>query len=64
MFPLVAISSRLLQLGAELPPMIIVGIGYKVDTPLETLALRTRDLTPTLDESFVAEEAAGPIAPT
>lgn len=62
MFPLVAISSRLLQLGVELPPMIIVGIGHKVDTPLETLALRTRDLTPTFDKSFVAEEAAGPMA--
>jgi predicted alpha/beta superfamily hydrolase len=62
MFPLVAISSRLLQLGFELPPMIIVGIGHEVETPLETLALRTRDLTPTLDETFVAEQAAGPMA--
>ena len=33
MFPLVANSARLLQLGYELPPMIVVGIGYPVTSP-------------------------------
>jgi predicted alpha/beta superfamily hydrolase len=60
MFPLVTISAMLLQLGFELPPMIIVGIGYKVDTPREALSLRTRDLTPAVDEAFLAEQSAGP----
>ena len=62
MFPLVSISALLLQLGFELPPMIIVGIGHKVDTPLETLSLRTRDLTPTVDEAMLVEMADGPMA--
>ncbi len=60
MFPLVANSARLLQLGYELPPMIVVGIGYPATSPAEVLALRTRELTPTMDEEFVAEAAAGP----
>lgn len=59
MFPLVANAARLLQLGSELPPMIIVGIGYAGHSPAEVMALRTRELTPTVDDDFVAEAAEG-----
>jgi predicted alpha/beta superfamily hydrolase len=37
--------------GGELPPMIVVGVGYRVASPYDVVALRVRDLTPT----FVAE---------
>jgi predicted alpha/beta superfamily hydrolase len=60
MFPLVANAARLLQLGTELPPMLIVGIGYTGHPPAEVMALRARELTPTVDEDFVAEAAEGP----
>ena len=48
MLPIVANTARLLQLGGELPPAIIVGIGYEVSTPEEVMALRMRELTPTV----------------
>jgi predicted alpha/beta superfamily hydrolase len=60
MFPLVANAARLLQLGPELPPMVIVGIGYTASTPAEVLALRTRDLTPTIDDEYMVEASEGP----
>ena len=40
---------RGLQLEAHLPPMLVVGIGYRRGPLLDTLDLRTRDLTPTVD---------------
>ncbi len=52
MFKLVTYTTRTLQLGRELPPMIVVGIGYVVTPTAGVLALRTRDLTPTLDATF------------
>ena len=61
MFPIVANTARLLQLGGELPPMIVVGIGYAVNTATEVLALRTRDLTPTLDAAFLERSSEGPM---
>ena len=61
MFPIIANTARLLQLGGELPPMIVVGIGYAVDSTAEILALRTRDLTPTLDAAFVERSSEGPM---
>lgn len=39
---------RHLQLGGHLPPMLVVGIGYPVATLRQTIAQRTRDLTPTV----------------
>jgi len=38
---------RMMQLGNELPQMLIVGIGYRSDSLSNWLALRSRDLTPT-----------------
>ena len=32
--------------GGELPPMIIVGVGYEVTSPFDVVTLRVRDLTP------------------
>jgi predicted alpha/beta superfamily hydrolase len=54
-FPLAAQTARLLQFGPyPLPPAIVVGIGYPTDTNEEwamTSHLRTRDLSPWVDES-------------
>ena len=61
MFPIVANSARLLQLGGELPPIIIVGIGYVTTTTAEVLALRTRDLTPTPDPVYTEQARQGPM---
>lgn len=44
---------RLLQLGQQLPVMIIVGIGYQTDTPIDVAGLRARDFTPTIDDSLL-----------
>ena len=59
MAPLVVVASRMMELGHELPPMIVVGIIHKVEKPLDIIALRIRDLTPTVDEAFVAAQAGG-----
>jgi predicted alpha/beta superfamily hydrolase len=61
MFPVVASAARLMQLGYELPPLIIVGIGYDTAASTEILALRTRDLTPTLDSAYVEQDSQGPM---
>lgn len=53
MFPLVASAARLLEFGGEVPPAIIVGIGYRDGSPFNVLGLRMRDLTPTLDAAYV-----------
>jgi predicted alpha/beta superfamily hydrolase len=47
-----------------LPPMLVVGIGYRVSHELETLAPRSRDLTPSIDkettETFGWEAGGAP----
>jgi uncharacterized protein len=43
---------RSMQLAHHLPPMLVVGIGYRRGVLAETMALRTRDLTPTSDVGF------------
>jgi predicted alpha/beta superfamily hydrolase len=43
---------RLMQLSAHLPPMLVVGIGYRLAGIAGTEALRTRDFTPTFDREF------------
>ena len=42
-----------LQLSGYVPPMLVVGIGYRVNEGSETFALRSRDLTPSIDEEMV-----------
>ena len=51
-FKLVSESARILQIGGELPPIIVVGIGWAVTPKAGVLALRTRDLTPTNDPTY------------
>jgi len=43
---------RFMQLSAHLPPLLVVGIGYRMGPIAETVAVRTRDLTPTVDPRF------------
>jgi hypothetical protein len=52
-FGLVTEIVRTLQLFQEVPEMVIVGIGYPVNDFRHTLGLRTRDLTPTKDDSWI-----------
>ena len=43
---------RSMQLGFHLPPLLIVGIGYRAGGIADITAPRTRDLTPTRDAGF------------
>jgi len=45
-------SIRLMQLSMHLPPLLVVGIGYRVGGIGETDVQRTRDFTPTSDPDF------------
>jgi len=45
---------RNMQLALHLPPILVVGIGYRLGALHETIAVRTRDLTPSVDEGFGA----------
>ncbi len=49
---------RLLQLGFFVPPLIVVGIGYRASSLAETISIRVRDLTPTVDEAFLQRSRA------
>ncbi len=40
---------RLMQLSAHLPPILVVGIGYRMGALGDTVEVRTRDFTPTSD---------------
>jgi uncharacterized protein len=44
---------RFMQLSAHLPPLLVVGIGYRMGGIGETVVVRTRDFTPTYDPSFL-----------
>lgn len=43
---------RLLQLTDELPPMLIVGIGYNDDSPVNVGNRRLQEFTPTADPNY------------
>lgn len=43
---------RSMQLAAHLPPLLVVGIGYRMGALHETVAIRARDLTPTDDPVY------------
>jgi predicted alpha/beta superfamily hydrolase len=43
---------RFMQLSAHLPPMLVIGIGYRMGGIAETTVVRTRDFTPTVDRGF------------
>ena len=51
------------QLYGELPPLLVVGIGYDTDVPAVQAELRARDFTPTADAGFAAMARALPGAP-
>jgi len=51
---------RLMQLSAHLPPILVVGIGYRLGGIAETVVVRTRDFTPTYDADFVRAFPAFP----
>ena len=43
--------------AGDIPPVILVGIGYEVSSPVDVVALRSRDLLPTPDPGFADEMA-------
>ena len=43
---------RSMQLGFHLPPLLVVGIGYRAGGIADVTSPRTRDLTPTRDAGF------------
>jgi predicted alpha/beta superfamily hydrolase len=43
---------RFMQLSAHLPPILVVGIGYRMGGLAETTVVRVRDFTPTVDRAF------------
>jgi predicted alpha/beta superfamily hydrolase len=52
-FGTVTETSRLLASGGEIPPVLVVGIGYADASAASVRALRARDDTPTPDPDFV-----------
>jgi uncharacterized protein len=63
-FGMAAQTARLLQLARALPPLVMVGVGYRLGSPTDTLGklfgLRTRDFAPTVDVRYVAQGRAAP----
>ena len=55
MFPMVSSTAQLLWAGQDVPKFILVGVGY--ENHEAALALRTRDLTPSIDESYLSRIA-------
>lgn len=58
-FGMVTETVRCLQLLQELPEMIIVGIGYPVSDYIQTLGLRGRDYTPSIDDEYLRKWLEG-----
>lgn len=51
---------RSMQLMELVPPLLVVGIGYPVGTLADTIDIRMRDLTPTVDELYAEVVPAAP----
>jgi predicted alpha/beta superfamily hydrolase len=51
------------QLYGELPPLLVVGIGYETESPVVQAELRARDFTPTADSGFEEMARSMPGAP-
>ena len=47
--------ARMLGLGGEIPSATVVGIGYPVQSYMQTLPMRFRDMTPTSDDKAAKE---------
>jgi len=52
LFGLTVDSVRSMQLMEMVPPLLVVGVGYPVGTLADTIDIRMRDLTPTVDEIY------------
>lgn len=48
-----------LQFAGWLPPILVVGIGYPINDEAESFPLRSRDLTPSVDD-YVAQQSGWP----
>ncbi len=48
-----------LQFAGWLPPIFVVGIGYPINDEAESFPLRSRDLTPSVDD-YVAQQSGWP----
>lgn len=59
----VEMSRLMSQLYGELPPLLVVGIGYATSQPAVQAELRARDFTPTADAGFGALAQSLPGAP-
>ena len=57
MSQLIAPNLTLLQLGQEIPAIILVGIGYDTNNVMEIGTLRTRELTPTKDAQWLQRQS-------
>lgn len=64
MFGMVTEIARFLRLMTETPELLIVGIGYPVSNFDDTLAIRTRDYTPSVSKKdYEIIRSAFPVAP-
>jgi predicted alpha/beta superfamily hydrolase len=66
-FGAASVIARALQIGpGAIPPVLVVGVGYARDCPDQPapMALRHRDLTPSIDQRYLtmARSAPGPMA--
>ena len=62
-FSVVVGNLRLLSLVAEIPEVIVVGVGYDTHDLVRGLSLRERDLTPTNNEAYTEKARQNPIFP-
>lgn len=65
-FGIAAQAARFLQNAGETPPVLMVGVGYDLEATRPRTAygaLRTRDLTPSLDKDFLDRITTGQRAP-
>jgi predicted alpha/beta superfamily hydrolase len=64
MFGMVTEIARFLRLMTETPELLLVGIGYPVSNFDDTLAIRTRDYTPSVSQKdYEIIRSAFPVAP-
>jgi predicted alpha/beta superfamily hydrolase len=45
-------TTSIMQLGGDVPRFITVGIGYKMESPVHSMEIRQRDLTPTVADGL------------
>lgn len=62
-FPIVVGNLRMLNLGFEMPDVIVVGIGYDTTDIARILGVRTRDLTPTNNLEYTKNARKSPMFP-